>query len=189
MSELTSALERIAAWYQENKPQFCPVFQPGLSQPNIDELVKDLGFSVPNEIYELYEWCNGCSLKEPIAFHSYYLLPLEQVVRLRKDKYGLNYGESWMQDDPSWFPVFKVWSTHAFLVIILGDKEKSLVQIYDPECENYNVRYESLTNLLLHSAKWLEAAKHHEKIGGFWEVERSIDAQLMVKYCIREPLG
>jgi cell wall assembly regulator SMI1 len=74
MSELTIALTRIAAWYQENMPQSCPVFQPGLSRSDIDELVKDLNFPVPDEVYELYEYCNGSS-EERIVFRSYYLLP------------------------------------------------------------------------------------------------------------------
>lgn len=167
MSELTSALERIAAWYQKNMPQSCPVFQLGISRTDINELVKDLEFLVPDEVYELYEWCNGSS-EERIVFHSYHLLPLNQAVNLRKGKYGLNYGDDCMRDDPSWFPLFELWSTHAFYVVILGAKEKSQVQMYDPECNDYDIRYESLTDMLVDSAEWLEAAQYIEKLD-VWE--------------------
>jgi hypothetical protein len=184
MSELTTALARIAAWYQENMPQSRPVFQAGLSRSDIDELVKDLSFPVPDEVYELYEYCNGSS-EERIIFRSYYLLPLNQAVKLRKDKYGLNYGEDWMRDDPTWFPIFSLWSTHAFYVVILGDRKRSLVQMYDPECNDYDIRYENLTNMLMHSAEWLESAQFHEKME-FWDVDGKREAQLQRKYRMQE---
>jgi hypothetical protein len=185
MSELISALERINAWHQEKKSR--SIFQPGLSRSAIDELVKDLQFPVPEEIYELYQWCNGSS-EVPIAFHQQYVLPLEEAVRWRQDRYGLNYGEDdRIQDDPTWFPVFRLWCDHAFYVVVLGDKEKSIVRNYDPECKNYNIYYESLTNLLLHSAEWLELSQYYENVK-LWEVERRSDARLKVKYRVRESI-
>jgi SMI1 / KNR4 family (SUKH-1) len=186
MSELTSALERISAWYQEKQSR--SVFQPGLPRNTIDELVKDLAYPVPDEVCELYEWCNGSpDDSDAIAFHQQYILPLEEAVRWRTDRFGLNYGEDWMQDDPTWFPVSRLWCGHAFYVVVLGDKGKSTVRNYDPECENYNIYYESLTKLLLHSAEWLESAQYFENIDG-WEVERSIDAKLKVKYRVLESI-
>jgi hypothetical protein len=107
MSELTFALERIGAWYQEKQAR--SVFQPGLSRNVIDNLVKDLPFPVPEEIHELYEWCNGSpDDSDAIIFHQQYLLPLERAVSLRQG-YGLNYGDDIWQDDPSWFPIFRLW--------------------------------------------------------------------------------
>jgi SMI1 / KNR4 family (SUKH-1) len=187
MSELTSALKRISVWYQEKQSR--SVFQPGLSRSVIDDLVKDLAFPVPEEVYELYEWCNGSpDDSDAIAFHQQYLLPLEESVRRRLDRYGLNYGEDEIQDDPSWFPVFKLWCGHAFYVVVLGDKVKSPVMNYDPECGDYKIYYESLTNMLLHSAEWLESAKFHEKMQS-WEIDRRTDAKLKVKYRMRESIN
>jgi hypothetical protein len=184
MSELTSALERIGAWYQEKQSR--SVFQPGLSRSAIDDLVKDLAFPISEEVYELYEWCNGSpDDSDAVLFHQQYLLPLEESVRWRQDRYGLNYGEDWMQDDPTWFPVFRLWCSHAFYVVVLGSKEKSFVRNYDPECENYNLYYESLTKLLLHGAEWLESAQYFENIHG-WEVDPGIEAQLQAKYRVHE---
>jgi SMI1 / KNR4 family (SUKH-1) len=86
MSELTSALERIGAWYQEKQSR--SVFQPGLSRSAINDLVKDLAFPIPEEVYELYEWCNGSpDDSDAILFHQQYLLPLEEAVRWRQDRY------------------------------------------------------------------------------------------------------
>ena len=178
MSELTSALERISAWYQEKKSR--SIFQPGLTRSDIDALVADLSLPVPDEVYELYEWCNGSS-EEPIVFHAQYLLPLEEAVKMRQDPYGLNYGDDSYPDDPSWFPVFKLFYDDAFYVVILGDKGKSPVRNYDPEYENYNIYYESLTNLLLHSADWFESAQYHENMES-WKVDTEIDSKLKIKY-------
>lgn len=187
MSDLTLALERISTWYQEKQSR--SVFQPGLSRNTIDELVQDLAYPLPEEVIELYEWCNGSpDDSDAIAFHQQYILPLEQAVRWRQGLGGLNYGEDWMQDDPTWFPVFRLWCGHAFYVVVLGDRDNSNVRNYDPECENYKIYYENLTQLLLHSAEWLELAQYHESINR-WEVERKIDAKLQVKYRVRDSIN
>lgn len=187
MSELTAALERINAWYQEKQSR--SVFQPGLSRNVIDDLIKDLPFPVPEEVCELYGWCNGSfEDADAIIFRQQHLLSLEKAVSLRQDQYGLNYGDDIWEDDPSWFPVFKLWCDHVFYVVVLGDKKKSSVRNYDPECEDYRVYYESLTKLLLHSAEWLESAQYYENVKS-WGVERSIDAKLKVKYRVRESIS
>jgi hypothetical protein len=181
MSELTSALERINAWYQEKQSR--SVFQPGLSRSVINNLIKDLSFSVPEEVCELYEWCNGSSEdSDPVLFHQQYLLPLEEAVSLRQDQYGLNYGDDIWQDDPTWFPVSKLWCGHVFYVVVLGDKQKSPVRNYDTECQDYRVYYESLTKLFLHGAEWLESAQYYENVQS-WESERI--TELQIKYRIR----
>jgi cell wall assembly regulator SMI1 len=161
MSELTSALESISAWYQKNESR--SVFRPGLSRADIDEIVKDLQFTVPNEIYELYEWCNGSSENDRVAFRQFYLLPLEGAVRLRKRPYGLNEGSELQPDDPRWLPIFELRYGGAFYVVVLGDKEKSPVRVCDMEFGKYELCYDSLTNMLFHCAEWLELAQYDNK--------------------------
>lgn len=178
MSELTLALERINTWYQEKKSE--SIFQAGLSRSSIDQLVKDLQFSIPEEVYELYQWCNGSS-EEPIAFGQQYILSLEEAVKWRQDVCGLNYCEEDVQDDPRWFPIFQLWCDHAFYVVVLGDEEKSVIRHYDPECEDYEICYESLTNLLLHIAEWLESSQYDKNFNE-WQVESEIEDRLQVKY-------
>jgi hypothetical protein len=187
MSDLTSALERIKAWYQEKESR--SIFQPGLSRSEIDDLVKDLQFSIPEEIYELYQWCNGSS-KVPIVLNQRYVLPLEEAVSLRRDPYGLNYGEDMdvIPDDPSWLPTFKLHYDHVFYVVVLGEQGESKIRNYDSEFNDYGIHHRSLTNLLLHSAEWFESAQYHESING-WEVERKIDAKLQVKYRVRDSIN
>jgi hypothetical protein len=181
MSELISALESISAWYDKNK--FRSVFRPGFYRADIDEIVKDLQFEVPNELYELYEWCNGSSENDRVAFHQFYLLPLEGAVRLRKRPCGLNEGSEPKPDDPRWLPIFELRYEGAFYVVVLGDKEKSSVRVHDSEFGKYELAYDNLTNMFLHCAEWLELAQWHEKVNT-WEIDGRIDTELQVKYMI-----
>jgi hypothetical protein len=185
MSELISALESISAWYDENESR--SIFRPGLSRTDIDEIVKNLQFEVPNELYELYEWCNGSSENDRIAFRQFYLLPLEGAVRLRKRPCGLNEGSEPKPDDPRWLPIFQLWYEGAFYVVVLGDKEKSHVRLYDTEFGKYELSYDNLTNMFLHCAEWLEFAQCDEK-GKTWEVDGRIDTELQLKYMIQESI-
>jgi hypothetical protein len=182
MSELTSALERISFWYQQNESR--TVFHPGLSRTAIDEVVKDLEFPISDEIYELYGWCNGSSENDRIAFQQFYLLPLGGAVRLRKRPCGLNEGSEPIPDDPRWLPIFELWYQGAFYVVVLGDCEVSPVRLYDTEVGKYELRYESLTKMFLHCAEWLELAECPEK-GATWEVDGKIDSELQLKYWMR----
>jgi SMI1 / KNR4 family (SUKH-1) len=182
MSELTSALERISAWYQAHESR--SVFRPGLHHADIDEIVKDLQFSIPNEVYELYKWCDGTSENDRVAFHQFYLLPLAGAVRLRQRPCGLNEGSEPIPDDPRWLPIFELWYGGAFYVVVLGDNGKSPVRLYDTEFGKYELYYESLTNMLLHCAEWLQLAQCDEK-GENWDLDGKIDTELQVKYMVK----
>jgi|GEM_PF-3763658 len=59
MSTLSSALDRIARWFQENDPDRFWGLEPGLSRDEIDAIAKDLPFPLPEEVYQLYQWRNG----------------------------------------------------------------------------------------------------------------------------------
>ncbi|OKH53780.1 hypothetical protein NIES2101_10030 [Calothrix sp. HK-06] len=59
MSDLTEALDRILKWIIKHKSSYINYLQPGLSRNEIENLVKDLPFKIPSEVYELYQWRNG----------------------------------------------------------------------------------------------------------------------------------
>ncbi|NER05147.1 MAG: SMI1/KNR4 family protein, partial [Okeania sp. SIO3C4] len=59
MSALIEALERIRKLHLKHQPLVAEELQPGLTRGQIDELVKNLPFSLPEELYELYQWRNG----------------------------------------------------------------------------------------------------------------------------------
>ena len=59
MSEITEALQRIEVWLQNHMPNRAAELRPGLTRNEINELVKDLPFNLPDEVYELYQWHDG----------------------------------------------------------------------------------------------------------------------------------
>ncbi len=56
MSPLTDALNRIQAWLTNNYPMVTEFITPGLSPEEIQEITRMLPFSLPEEVYELYQW-------------------------------------------------------------------------------------------------------------------------------------
>lgn len=92
MTELTNALERIFKWTQQHRPRYINYLQPGLSRDEIEDLVKDLPFQIPSELYELYQWRNGArdgDLGQETAwiFGNWTFKPLEQVVAQYKEAF------------------------------------------------------------------------------------------------------
>jgi len=59
MSRLTEALESFYNLLCLEYPEIAASLQPGLPRSEIDEKVKNLQFSLPEEVYELYQWRNG----------------------------------------------------------------------------------------------------------------------------------
>lgn len=59
MVSLIEALERIINWLRKHQPDYAASFQPGLKSEEIQAAEAKLGFKLPPEIYELYQWRNG----------------------------------------------------------------------------------------------------------------------------------
>jgi hypothetical protein len=59
MSQLTDALNRIQTWLSSNYPVVAEGITPGLHLEEIQEIVGNLSFSLPQEIYKLYQWSFG----------------------------------------------------------------------------------------------------------------------------------
>jgi cell wall assembly regulator SMI1 len=67
MSRLTEALESFYNLLCLEYPEIASHLQPGLTREEIDNRVKNLQFSLPEEVYELYQWRNG--MQQDIRFH------------------------------------------------------------------------------------------------------------------------
>jgi cell wall assembly regulator SMI1 len=65
MCTLMEELQYIWDWLEEINPDPSlynfRCYQPGLSREQISNLTKDLPFTLPEEIYQLYQWKNGVS--------------------------------------------------------------------------------------------------------------------------------
>ena len=92
-SPLTKALNRILHWLEQNRADYVEYLQPGLSKGDIDNLVQDLPFQLPSEVYDLYQWKNGALLPKLPEDHYLYekglifkpswsFRPLQEVVEI-----------------------------------------------------------------------------------------------------------
>ena len=58
-STLTNTLNRIETWINRHFPDETQYFQKGLSKEEIDDIAQIFPYSLPQEVYELYQWKNG----------------------------------------------------------------------------------------------------------------------------------
>lgn len=87
MSTLTQALNRILKYLEAHKPEAISLLQPGLSQTEIEEIVKDLPIKISQDICDLYTWKNGsedspCQENTAYIFNGFSFYPLEEVICL-----------------------------------------------------------------------------------------------------------
>jgi hypothetical protein len=78
---LIDSLERILDWYKLNAPNYVKGFQQGLTYEEIEEKVKYLPFTLPQEFYDLYQWSNGNSNETGIFTYLYHS-SLEQALEI-----------------------------------------------------------------------------------------------------------
>lgn len=83
---LTEALNRILSWIERYQPSDETCLEPGLSDAEIEKLVKRLPFQLPSEIYELYRWRNGTIQKDEVIktafiFENWTFFTLQEAVK------------------------------------------------------------------------------------------------------------
>lgn len=90
MSQLRDTLDRISNWLQTHSSREIRL-RPGLSLEQIQVLTNDLPIKLPNEVYELYQWRNGCysDSEQPLPSGSF--LPLEEVISQYHDDREYDY--------------------------------------------------------------------------------------------------
>jgi hypothetical protein len=65
MESLIDALQRITPWYEDPDGEVPPTFPRGLPYEELTKLLEYLPFQLPEEVCELYQWCNGS--ENPLA--------------------------------------------------------------------------------------------------------------------------
>lgn len=144
MSELTEALEIIYSWLEENQPNCAEALEPGLTDNQIAEQLKDLSIKLPNEVYELYQWHDGTSGS------------------FLKDNDDIRFLSLWEAID-----LYQNWNTNIFplffrcevcFFIAVDDQEKVTSPIFSND-DKYlpdEPTYDSLTDMMALLAEQLE---------------------------------
>jgi SMI1 / KNR4 family (SUKH-1) len=187
MSELTEALESIQDWLETNNPYEFSRLRAGLSRDEIGELVKDLPFTVPEEIYELYQWHDGSV--DRFIRNSYNFMSLKEAINAYQEEVSENSYNA--REDAYFFeqsfPVFQLWyQGDVFYTIITSGDNKGKVLLYDPECSSYSLQYPNLTNLIKHGAEWCEVHSNYEESRETNNRDSRVEANLDTKYMLRE---
>lgn len=153
MSELRDSLEKILVWQQKNRPEYASQLQPGLTEEEIEEKLKDIPFRLPKEVYQLYQWRNGSTFDYFLPGAGFLFLPLERAI----EEYNLNAeinstNVEYYGHDDDWnryyFPIFFEGIEIFFVIGNDKQQEKSPVIYYFIEDGSHDVFCSSLTKMI-----------------------------------------
>lgn len=179
MSLLTNALARIQAWLKSNYPVVTDSITCGLTLEEIQEITRTLPFSLPDEIYELYQWSRGHVLETQTIYTHIFdpyegmaLCSLEAAVEI------LPIFEDEFEECAVKYvgkPLFPIFQTDASNLCVVGDwdnKESSPI-IFVSEINDIRNTYTSLTSMMLTLADCFEAGAVSFNKEGYrnWDLE------------------
>jgi len=163
MTQLTEALDRILNWAKKNYDEPGD-WRSGLTDAEIEEKTIDLlPLKLPLEVYELYQWRDGCldPYEDYSNFYSSFIY--DRLDFLHLDEAILNYQEKPNKNNPL-FPIFyneKFWYT-----VVLSPEQKSSPiiitrQLYQDKGE---IIAPNLTTLMIAQAEYLESEADYLEI-------------------------
>ncbi|KAF3884893.1 MULTISPECIES: HEAT repeat domain-containing protein [Nostocales] len=177
MSPLTEALNRIETWFVKNQPEFALGLQPGLTREQIDALLVNFPFRLPEELYEFYGWHNGCtSFGYIIPYYDNFFF-LEEVLR------DYQYWLSWDWWNPHWLPILDGNGDYRYAVVV--GEEAAPVWYIDPEGCTKEIRWDSLTDLMLATAECYDTSAYYLNEEGYLEEDRQKIAEIQRKHNYR----
>lgn len=166
MSELTNALDRIRIYLEINYPDVASKLPLGLPLEKIEESFKP--YRLPQEVYELYQWCGGWDWETEnwdTVFAPYYgtmtlcspQAAMETAIDL--DKYGVRYIGK---------PLIPIFGYDRIFLCVVGDwqgKDPSPIG-YVSEIYQLELEYVSLTSMMQVTAEaWETGAAYIDKEG------------------------
>ena len=164
MSLLIDSLNQIQTWLEKNCPQAAETITPGLSISEIESKIENLPFSLPEEVYELYQWSRGNDLGtqtkygcilDPYGGTS--LSNLEIVIEKFPDFEDEEFEECAVNYIGK--PLFPIFQTDLDALCVIGDWENknSSPIIFVSDLNETPHAYISLTSMMLTVAELLEA--------------------------------
>lgn len=183
---LTDTLNRIKVWLQSDYPVVCESITPGLSLEEIQAITRTIPFTLPREVYELYQWSRGHNQETQTMYtcifdpyESMALCSLKAAVELRPifedeiDECAIKYAGK------SLLPVFQT-DAENFCVVGEWDNKDSSPIIFVSKIGDIVNRYTSLTNMMLTLAECFEtsAVSFDEEGYSDWDLKKFSSAYL-----------
>ncbi|MEG3928594.1 HEAT repeat domain-containing protein [Microcoleus sp. T3_D1] len=174
MSTLTQALNRILEYLEKHKPKAVSLLQPGLSDSEIEELVKDLPAQFPEELYELYKWKNGSAYDawnvsgdspelEHVAyiFNKFSFYPLEVAIGNYRPKL-IDYRRWKDIHSSSWLEIFFCYIGEVGGFVFVDDSQETsqIIFAYHKDTEDITQKYTSLTSMMTTIAECYETGAY-----------------------------
>ena len=184
MSELTDGLNRIRAYLESNYPDMAAKLPPGLPLEKIEEIFQILPYRLPQEVYELYQWCGGWDWEAEnwdTVFAPYYgtmtLCSPQGGMETAKDleKYGVTYIGK---------PLIPIFGYDRIYLCTVGDwqaKSPSPI-VYVSELYTVELEYISLASLMEVTAEVWETGVAYIDEEGFVECDEQKFFAIYRKY-------
>ncbi|MCC3405652.1 MAG: HEAT repeat domain-containing protein [Microcoleus sp. PH2017_10_PVI_O_A] len=178
LTSLNQALHRILKWLEEHKPEAISLLQPGLSNREIEELVKDLPIHFPQEVYDLYKWKNGSEdspAQENVAyiFNGFSFYPLEDAIKIYRHKLIERNWSTRNINTPGWIEIFFCYigkEVGGYVVIDGSQETRQVIFTYNKDGDEVTARYTSLTSMITTIAECYETGAYsiskHEDFTG-----------------------
>lgn len=185
---MIEALERIMNWLRKHQPDYAASFLPGLKPDEIQAAEAELGFKLPEEIYQLYQWRNGTKKDAmAICFPPMQFLPLSEAIEYSQGWNGYILEEKKFMEDSKWYetsPLFIFIQDNCdFCGIPVVDYqiEKSPVVVLG---EGYmpHIFYTSLTDMMFTLAECYETNAYYLGKDGYVEEDECKAAEVLRKY-------
>lgn len=181
MSELTNALDRIRAYLESNYPAVAAQLPPGLSVLRIEETFQLLPYKLPQEVYELYQWCGGWDGETETwdgVFAPYYYMTLCSPQRAIEQAKYFNLDEGEFESrfhEVSYLgkPIFPIFSYNLVNLCIVADwqeKHPSPI-VFVSQLHAVGLEYISLTSMMQITAEAWETGVAYIDEEGFVECD------------------
>lgn len=183
---LTDTLNRIKVWLQSNYLVIAESIPPGLSLEEIQAIPRNIPFSLPSEVCELYQWSRGHNQETQTMYtcifdpyESMALCSLEAAIALRPIFEDEIYECAIKYAGKSLFPIFQT-DAENFCVVGEWDNKDSSPIIFVSKIGDMVNRYTSLTSMMLTLADCFKtsAVSFNEKGYTNWDLEKFASAYL-----------
>lgn len=148
MAELSASMQRLVDICSNLDLGFVKLMRPGLRRESILQMTKPLDLTLPSQLIEFYEFCDGVDAwghtpEEMGVYYGYWFSPLHEAVEMY-----LHFREQNFEDmEKSWFPLLRFYSDHYFVDCSLASLGKPYVGAYSFEDEPY-IEYQSIQSMI-----------------------------------------
>lgn len=148
---MNGSLERLISICGNLGMPFVPLLRPGLSQETIRELTRGIALTLPPELIEFYEYCDGVDSKgtprQTGVYRGYRFLPLQEAIEQYQGIQQERIIEGWEDISEAWFPLLRIDSAFYLIDCDKAREGKPFIVVYDYET-SAETMYQSIQSMV-----------------------------------------